>query len=218
MECAWLAVGVEAEEAAHGHAQGEAAGPRVEVDLRARRRARRARGSVSSTIASTEAAMWSRWKAGSMIRRERRWNSPSIVSSPSPIRPMRSRKWPIPPDEVGGMGDGDVVVRRRPEHEDDVAVEQPQGEHGPKALVGARAAAAAVRRRNAACGPSRGASRPVGRERWPSAPRGSRAASRRRGWCPAAEEDRRAPRSNPSGPPGCTASGAGGPAPEALAY
>ena len=71
-----------------------------------------------------------------MIRRERRWNSPSIVSRPSPIRPIRSRKWPIAPEEVGGVGDGDVVVGRGPEHEHDVAVEQPQREDRAEALVG----------------------------------------------------------------------------------
>ncbi len=34
--------------------------------------------------------MRSRWKAGSMTMRERRWKSPSMVSSPSPSSGMRS--------------------------------------------------------------------------------------------------------------------------------
>ncbi len=34
------------------------------------------------------------WKAGSIILRCVRWNAPSIVSSPSPIIGIRSRKCP----------------------------------------------------------------------------------------------------------------------------
>jgi len=73
--------------------------------------------------------MLSRWKAGSMMRRDRRWKSPSIVSSPSPISPIRVTEAAFAPLEVGGVGDEDVMVGRRPEHEDDVAVEQPQREN-----------------------------------------------------------------------------------------
>ena len=80
--------------------------------------------------------MFSRWNAGSMIMRERRWKSPSIVSRPSPISPIRSRKWPSRQAEVGGVRDEHVVVGRRPEHEHDVAVEQAQREHRAVALVG----------------------------------------------------------------------------------
>ena len=92
--------------------------------------------SVSCTIASSDAAMCSRWKAGSMIRRERRWKSPSIVSRPSPISPIRSRKCPSRQREVGRVRDEHVVVGLRPEHEHDVAVEQAQREDRAVALVG----------------------------------------------------------------------------------
>jgi hypothetical protein len=40
------------------------------------------------------ASIRSRWKAGSMIWRLRRWNSPSIVRRPSPSSGMRSPMWP----------------------------------------------------------------------------------------------------------------------------
>jgi len=40
------------------------------------------------------------------------------------------------PVEVGGVGDGDVVVGGWPEHEYDVAVEYPHREDRPEALVG----------------------------------------------------------------------------------
>ena len=40
------------------------------------------------------AAILSRWNAGSIALRERRWNSPSIVSSPSPSSGMRSPMCP----------------------------------------------------------------------------------------------------------------------------
>ena len=43
---------------------------------------------------------------------------------------------PVAPGEVGGVGDGDVVVGRGPEHEHDVAVEQAQREDRAEALVG----------------------------------------------------------------------------------
>ena len=42
----------------------------------------------------------------------------------------------FPPGEVGGVGDRHVVVGGGPEHEHDVAVEQPQREDRPEALVG----------------------------------------------------------------------------------
>ena len=40
------------------------------------------------------------------------------------------------PHEVGGVGDGYVVVGGRPKHEHDVAVQDPQREDGPIALIG----------------------------------------------------------------------------------
>ncbi len=86
------AVGVEAEERAHGDAQGEAAGPGVEVDGGAGDEGHRARRRSRSSMVSSEERMRSWWKAGSMIRREARWKSPSVVSRPSPAKPMRSRK------------------------------------------------------------------------------------------------------------------------------
>src|SRR5580700_7934426 len=39
-------------------------------------------------------------------------------------------------EEVGGMGDGDVVIGVRPEREDGVGMKEPQREDGPEALIG----------------------------------------------------------------------------------
>ena len=55
----------------------------------------------------------------------------SVAHQPDQIAEVR-----FAPGEVGGVRDGDVVVGGRPEHEDDVAVEQPQREDRPEALVG----------------------------------------------------------------------------------
>ena len=41
----------------------------------------------------------------------------------------------VAPDEVGGMGDGHVVVGLRTEHEHDVRVEQAQREHRSEPLI-----------------------------------------------------------------------------------
>ena len=50
-------------------------------------------------------------------------------------QPDQVAEAPFAPLEVGCVRDEDVVVRRRTEHEDDVAVQQPQREDRPEALV-----------------------------------------------------------------------------------
>ncbi len=89
-------------------------------------------------------------------------------------QPDQVAEAPFAPLEVGGVRDEDVVVRRRPEHEDDVAVQQPQREDGAEALVALEQHLQRFRRRSGACAAARSASRPAGRGRAPGARRGGR--------------------------------------------
>ena len=66
-------VGVEPEQRPHRDPHRQVAHPVVDVDDLAGRQARRSPASASATIASTEAATCSRWKAGIMIARARSW-------------------------------------------------------------------------------------------------------------------------------------------------
>ena len=66
-------VGVEAEQGAHRDPHRQPAHPLVDVDHLAVRAAASIAGVASATIASTEAATCSRWKAGIMIARARSW-------------------------------------------------------------------------------------------------------------------------------------------------
>ena len=113
-----LAVRVEAEDRPHRDAQREPAGPRVEIELRRRRSTARAPARPPPRSSRPIASSCSRWNAGSMICRERRWNSPSIVSRPSPSSADELDEVAFAPDEVAGVRDEHVVVRLRPDHED----------------------------------------------------------------------------------------------------
>ncbi len=130
------AVGVEAEERAHGDAQRQLTGRPVEVDLAARLPALERPVGLLLHRGVRRAAMRSWWKAGSMILRERRWKSPSIVSRPSPSSGHQLAEAAVAPREVLRVGDEHVVVGLGPEGEDVDVVQDPQAEDRPVALVG----------------------------------------------------------------------------------
>ncbi len=66
-------VGVEPEQGAHRDPHRQVAHPVVDVDHRVRAAGCRSPPLPRSTIASTDAVSWRRWKAGIMIARARSW-------------------------------------------------------------------------------------------------------------------------------------------------
>ena len=144
---------------------------------RARLRAAASAASVSSTITSTESR--------DVLAVEGRQHDPAraavevAVDRQQPVAHQADQVAEVPfaPEEVGGVRDRDVVVGLRPEHEHDVAVEQPQREDRAVALVARRAASAAVPRRSGASAGARSSCRPAGTARSPRAPRAGRPAA-----------------------------------------
>ena len=145
------AVGVDPEERAQRDAQRDVARPVVEVDHGAGHEAPPARASTSSSItrcAACDPRGGGRPAASS--RRCARWYGSSVVSRPSPISGIRSRKWPSRQERFAAPLDEHVMVGLRPEHEDDVVVQDLEREDRPVALValeqhGQRVADEAVR-------------------------------------------------------------------------
>ena len=130
-----LAVGIDSEQRAHRHAQGQAAGPGVEVDGGAGRElVERARRLLHDHLD----------RRGDVLAVEGRQHDHAraavelAVDREQPVAHQADEvaEVGLAPEEVGGVGDGDVVVGGRPEHEHDVAVEQPQREDRAEALVG----------------------------------------------------------------------------------
>ena len=129
------AIGVEPEERAHGDAEGKAAGPRVEVDLGAGGEpVERGGGLLDHHVdrggdpLAVKAGEHDQARAAVEVAVDR---EQPVAHQADQVAEVR-----FAPGEVGGVGDGDVVVGGGPEHEDDVAVEEPQREDRPEALVG----------------------------------------------------------------------------------
>ena len=97
-----------------------------------------------------------------MIRRERRWKSPSMVSRPSPSSGIRSPKPPSRQREVVRVGDEDAVVGLRADHEDDARGEHAEAEHRAVALVGVEQQRERVGDHRGACGGREGSTSPGG--------------------------------------------------------
>ncbi len=130
-----LAVGIDAEQRAHGHAHGQAPGPEVEVDGGAGRElVQRARGLVHDClhrrgdVLAVEGRQHDHARATVELAVDR---EQAVTHQADEVAEVR-----LAPEEVGGVGDGDVVVGGRPQHEHDVAVEHPQREDRAEALVG----------------------------------------------------------------------------------
>ncbi len=128
------AVGVEAEERAHGDAESEAARPRVEVDGAAGGQfPQRSRGLIDDRLD----------RRGEVLAVEGREHDPAraavevAVDREQPVAHQADEiaEVAFPPEEVRGVRDSDVVVRLGTEHEDDVAVEEAEREDRPEPLV-----------------------------------------------------------------------------------
>jgi hypothetical protein len=128
-------VGVEPEQRPHGDAQREVARPGVEVEA----------GAVSPRLERPADLVAHRVQGRrDPLAVERGQHDPPraavevAVDREQPVAEQRHQvaHVPVAPGEVVGVRDGDVVVGLGPEHEDDVAVEDPQREDGPEALVG----------------------------------------------------------------------------------
>jgi len=129
------AVGVEAEERAHRDSQRQSASPGVEVDVLAGGELIEcALGLCNHHLNRGEDPL--AVKAGE--HRQARAPVEVAVDRQQAIAHQTDQfaHMRFSPGEVGGVGDRHVVVGGRPEHEHDVAVEQPQREDRPVALVG----------------------------------------------------------------------------------
>ncbi len=130
------AVGIQAEQRAHGDAQGQPARPGVEVDGLAGNEGavQRGGGLLDHRVERGEDALavegGEHDLAGGAVKvavgREQ-----AVAGEADQVAEVGGA-----PEEVGGVGDGDVVVGLGPEREHGVGVEEPEREDGPEALVG----------------------------------------------------------------------------------
>ena len=128
-------VGVEPEQRAHRNTHGQAAGPVVQIHLRL----------GCELVKCASYLVEHRLDRGEQMLlvegREHRAPRAAVkiaVDREQPIAHQADEvaEVALTPEEVGGVRDGDVVVRRRPQHEHHVAVEDPQREDRAEALVG----------------------------------------------------------------------------------